>query len=105
MPGAGASPPEQWALRGRLAESFVVVRSHKVGKTVVPTRAAPLARDAGLKVCLIEAHERNPPPLPLAPPLRRMLLELDRLGALSEHVKRASRMLKTIYSPAPIHRS
>lgn len=113
VPGAGASPPElagrrllleqvevvfQRALRGRVAKSFIAVGLRGVGKTVVLNRAAQLARDAGFKVCLIEAHEKKALPLLLVPHLRRMLLELDRLGALSEQVKRSLRVLKSFVS-------
>lgn len=113
VPGAGVTPPElagrhlllgqveivvQRALLGRAAKSFIAVGLRGVGKTVVLTRAAQLARDAGFKVCLIEAHEKKPLPLLLVPHLRRMLLELDRLGALSEQVKRGLRVLKSFVS-------
>ncbi len=113
VPGAGASPPElagrsplldqvqvvfQRALSGRVAKSFIAVGLRGVGKTVVLARAAQLAREAGFRVCLIEAHERKPLALLLVPHLRRLLLELDRLGALSEQVKRALRVLKSFVS-------
>ena len=113
VPGAGASPPElagrrllldqvqvvfRRALLGRVAKSFIAVGLRGVGKTVVLTRAAQLAREAGFRVCLIEAHERKPLALLLVPHLRRLLLELDRLGTLSEQVKRALRVLKSFAS-------
>ncbi len=47
------------------------------------------------RTCLIEAHEGKTLPALLIPQLRHILLELDRLESLSEHVKRALRVLKS----------
>jgi hypothetical protein len=49
--------------------------------------------------CLsLEAHEEKSLPALLIPALRRLLLDLDRLGALSEHAKRALRIFKSFMS-------
>lgn len=110
VPGAGAAPPEiagrerligqaeialRRALQGRPARSFIAVGLRGVGKTVVLNRARQMADELGYRSCAIEAHEAKSLPELLIPPLRRMTLELDRLGALSEHAKRALRVLKS----------
>ncbi|MDD2859626.1 MAG: ATP-binding protein [Acidiphilium sp.] len=109
-PGAGTRPPE---LSGRLslleetrvaigraklrrpAKSMIVVGLRGVGKTVLLNEFAQMARDADCRTILIEAHEIKPLPDLLVPPLRQLLLEFDRLGALSEAVKRGLRVLKS----------
>lgn len=113
MPGAGAPPPElagrqvllsqadilfQRARPGRVPRSFVATGLRGVGKTVLLHRVGQIARDHGWRLCQIEAHEKKPLPLLLVPALRRMLLELDRLGPLSEPVKRALRVLMSFAS-------
>ena len=113
VPGAGALPPElagrhelltqadilfQRVLNGRASKSFIAVGLRGVGKTVVLNRVGQIAKEHGYRLCQIEAHEKKPLPLLLVPPLRRMLLELDRLGALSEQVKRGLRVLKSFAS-------
>ncbi len=113
VPGAGALPPElvgradlleqadilfQRAKLGRAAKSFIAVGLRGVGKTVVLNKSGHMAKAHGYRICQVEAHENKPLPLLLVPHLRRMLLELDRLGALSQHVKRALRVLKSFAS-------
>ncbi|MBB3174237.1 DNA-binding CsgD family transcriptional regulator [Endobacter medicaginis] len=110
VPGAGAAPPEiagrerligraeialRRALQGRPAKSFIAVGLRGVGKTVVLNRVRNLADELGYRSCAIEAQEAKSLPELLIPHLRRMTLELDRIGALSEHVKRALRVLKS----------
>lgn len=109
-PGAGTRPPE---LSGRVAlieetriaiervklrrpaKSVIVVGLRGVGKTVLLNEFGDYARAAGCRTILIEAHEIKPLPDLLVPPLRHLLLEFDRLGALSEAVKRGLRVLKS----------
>ncbi len=113
VPGAGALPPElvgrealleqadilfQRALLGRSARSFIAIGLRGVGKTVILNKVGQIARGHGYRVCQIEAYEKKPLPLLLVPHLRRMLLELDRLGALSQQVKRGLRVLKSFAS-------
>lgn len=113
VPGAGALPPElagrsalleqadilfQRAILGRAAKSFIAVGLRGVGKTVVLNRTGQIARARGYSVCQLEAHEKKPLPLLLVPHLRRMMLELDSLGALSQQVKRGLRVLKSFAS-------
>lgn len=113
VPGAGASPPElagredlftqagivlQRALGGKSARSFIATGLRGVGKTVVLARVEQLAKSAGYLTCFVEAEEEKPLGATLVPHLRRMMLELDRLGAVTEQVKRGLRVLKSFAS-------
>ena len=113
VPGAGASPPELIGRErllqqaditigrikaGRPAKSFIAVGLRGVGKTVLLNHIRDRARDAGYRTCVIEAHEGKPLAALLAPQFRRLLLDLDRLGALSAQVKRGLRVLKSFLS-------
>lgn len=110
VPGAGAPPPELTGRAelldrarvllartklGRPSKSFIAVGLRGVGKTVLLTRVRQMAEQAGFRVCAIEAHEQKSLPDLLVPHLRRVLLELDRAGALSEQVKKGLRVLKS----------
>lgn len=113
VPGAGAQPPEltgredlldrarivleRTKLR-RAAKSFVAVGLRGVGKTVLLSRIRQNAEELGFRVCAVEAHEQKPLPDLLLPHLRRVMLDLDRLGALSEQAKRGLRVLKSFMS-------
>ncbi|HTR17151.1 MAG TPA: ATP-binding protein [Acetobacteraceae bacterium] len=113
VPGAGAPPPEltgreglleqarvtlERVRRGKPAKSFIAVGLRGVGKTVLLNRVRRVAETAEYRVSMIEAHEQKRLPELLVPHLRRQLLELDRLGALNEHVKRALRVLSSFMS-------
>jgi DNA-binding CsgD family transcriptional regulator len=105
-PGAGTQPPElagrsvlleqariaiERLRAGRHAKSFIAVGLRGVGKTVIGRQA----NEAGYRVCMIEAQEQKGLPELIVPHLRRTLLELDRMGAVAEQVKRALRVLKS----------
>jgi DNA-binding CsgD family transcriptional regulator len=107
-PGAGTQPPELAGrdamleqsriaigrLRaGRHAKSFIAVGLRGVGKTVLLNRVGQLAGDAGYKTCALEAQEQRGLPELLIPHLRKILLSLDRMGALAEKVKLGLRVL------------
>ena len=113
VPGAGTPPPELTGRAelldrarvllartklGRPSKSFIAVGLRGVGKTVLLTRVRQLAELAGYRICAIEAHEQKSLPDLLVPHLRRVLLELDRAGALSEQVKQGLRVLKSFMS-------
>lgn len=113
VPGAGAQPPEltgreellerarvtlERVRLGRPAKSFIAVGLRGVGKTVLLNRVRQMAEAIGYRAVFIEAHEHKSLPELLVPPLRRLLLEFDRLGALSEQVKRGLRVLKSFMS-------
>lgn len=112
-PGAGSPPPElagrdalldQARLTldrvrlGRSAKSFIGVGLRGVGKTVLLVRVRDLAEERGYRACLIEARDQTVLPALLLPHLRRLLLDLDRLGALSEQVKRGLRVFRSFLS-------
>ncbi len=113
VPGAGTPPPELTGRDaileraritlartklGRFSKSFIAVGLRGVGKTVLLSRIKRLAEEAEYRTCAIEAHDQKPLPDLLVPHLRRTLLELDRLGALDEKVKRGLRVLKSFMS-------
>lgn len=109
-PGAGTPPP---ALVGRdaLIESFrvAVQRTRQrrpgqslmpiglrgVGKTVLLNRFVEEAQTLGAQAVMIEAPENGNLRQLLAKEARRLLLQLDRAGALSRKVKRALRIFKS----------
>ena len=112
-PGAGTPPPElagraEFLMRarvvlervkaGRSEKSFIAVGLRGVGKTVLLVRVKEMAEALGFRTSLIEAREQTSLPLLLMPQLRRLLLELDRLGALSEQVKRGLRVFRSFAS-------
>jgi hypothetical protein len=112
-PGAGSPPPElagrqellgharivlERVRAGRPEKSFIAVGLRGVGKTVLLVRVRDIAEELGFRTCLIEAHEQKPLPALLVPQLRRLLLDLDRLGALSEQVKRGLRVFRSFVS-------
>jgi len=109
-PGAGNQPPElagrqsilqradytlARAALGRHAKSFMLIGLRGVGKTVLLNRVLVMAQDRGFRALLVEAHEEKTLPELLLPPLRQILLSLDRLGQLNETVKRGLRVLKS----------
>lgn len=112
-PGAGTQPPEltgreelleqaQIALArvkaGRSAKSFIGVGLRGVGKTVLLNRVREMADDLAYKTIFVEAHEDKRLAELLAPHLRRVLLELDRLGALNAAIKRSLGVFKSFLS-------
>jgi DNA-binding CsgD family transcriptional regulator len=109
-PGAGTSPPAlvgreeiletaQVTLarikEGRPAKSFLLVGLRGVGKTVLLNRIQELAEANGYRAIFIEAPENKRLPALLIPPLRQILLALDRGERVNEYVKRSLRILKS----------
>jgi hypothetical protein len=109
-PGAGTPPPElsgRWELieqarialdrlkLGRPVKSLIAVGLRGVGKTVLLNEFRLMAEERRYYCLSLEAHEDKRLPQLLIPALRRLLLDLDRLGALSEHAKRALRIFKS----------
>jgi hypothetical protein len=112
-PGAGTPPPElsgRWELieqarvaldrlkLGRPVKSLIAVGLRGVGKTVLLNEFRLMAEARDYFCLSLEAHEDKRLPALLIPALRRLLLDLDRLGALSEHAKRALRIFKSFMS-------
>jgi hypothetical protein len=109
-PGAGTPPPElsgreavleeaRLALgrlrRGMPHKSFILAGLRGVGKTVLLGRIDEIARELGYHSVFIEHTEDKTLGSLLLPQLRRVLYELDRLGAISGPVKRAFRILRS----------
>ena len=110
LPGAGTQPPalvgREDVLRkadialdrlliGRGSKSLLMVGLRGVGKTVLLNRIQELADEKYYKTILLEAPENKSLPALLIPALRSILLKLDRGENISEHVKRAIRVLKS----------
>lgn len=109
-PGAGTSPPALVGREeilenarvtiarikeGRPAKSFLLVGLRGVGKTVLLNRIQEIAEASGYKAIFIEAPENKRLPALLIPPLRQILLALDRLERVNQYVKRGLRILKS----------
>ena len=111
-PGAGTPPPELAGRGPLLAKAKVVLARVKagrpergllmvglrgVGKTVLLNRIRELAEGEGYRTVLIEAHEEKPLPALLLPPLRQLLVGLDRMATASAKAKYALRVLKSFF--------
>lgn len=66
-----------------------------VGKTVLLNEIERLAKSAGYHTIVIEAHEDKPLGPLLAPYLRSLLFELDRIAGAGDKVKRGLRVLRS----------
>lgn len=108
-PGAGSPPPELVGRSGILEQATVLLgrarerRPEKsmlltglrgVGKTVLLNEIEHLAQLAGYKTVSVEAHEEKSLAALLAPPLRKLLFEIDRAANAGDKAKRALRILK-----------
>lgn len=109
-PGAGSPPPELAGRDGILEQAHILMgrvqakRAEKsilltglrgVGKTVLLNEMDRLARNKGYHTILIEAHEdKRLGPL-IAPHLRRLLFDLDRIKGAGDKVRRGIGVLKS----------
>lgn len=112
-PGAGSPPPELVGRgpvleqarillgrvrAGRPEKSLLLTGLRGVGKTVLLNEIQRLAADAGYRTIELEAHEdKRLGPL-LAPSLRRVLYDLDRLAGAGDKVKRGLAVLRSFIS-------
>lgn len=112
-PGAGSPPPE---LAGRDAlldqarvlfgrtrakrpeKSLLLTGLRGVGKTVLLNEMERMALADGYRTILIEAHEGKPLSVMLAPHLRRLLFDLDRMAGAGNKARRAIGVLKSFLS-------
>lgn len=109
-PGAGAPPPElagrddileqARVLLGRVREkrpekSILMTGLRGVGKTVLLNEIEGMAISEGCRTVSIEAHEGKHLAVMLAPKLRRLLFELDRLAGAGDKVRRGLAVLKS----------
>ena len=109
-PGAGSPPPELAGRGGILEQARVLFgrvrarRSEKsllltglrgVGKTVLLNEIECIAQAAGFRTILVEAHEGKPLAALLAPHLRRLLFDLDRVKGAGDKVRRGLGVLRS----------
>lgn len=109
-PGAGSPPPELAGREGVLEQARVLlgrVRARRpeksllltglrgVGKTVLLNEMERMAQDAGYRTILVEAHEGKSLAVLLAPQLRRLLFDLDRMAGAGDKVRRGIAVLKS----------
>jgi len=108
-PGAGSPPPELAGRDGVLEQARVLLGRVKqkrpeksilltglrgVGKTVLLNEIDRIAQGAGYRTILIEAHEDKRLATLLAPHLRRLLFDLDRIKSAGDKVRRGIGVLK-----------
>jgi hypothetical protein len=112
-PGAGSPPPELVGrdsaleqariLLGRIIQkrpekSMLLTGLRGVGKTVLLNEIELLAKKSNYRTIFIEAHEDKALGPLIAPYLRSLLFELDRMGGLSNKVKRGLAILRSFVS-------
>ncbi len=116
-PGAGSPPPELAGREGVLEQARVLLgrvrikRPEKsllltglrgVGKTVLLNEIDRMALAAGYRTILVEAHEGKSLAVLLAPHLRRLLFDLDRVAGTGDKVRRGLGVLKSFVSAIKI---
>lgn len=109
-PGAGSPPPELAGREGILEQARVLLgrvrskRSEKsilltglrgVGKTVLLNEIERMAQGGGYRTIHIETHDGKSLAWLLAPPLRRLFFDLDRLAGAGHKVRRGIGVLKS----------
>lgn len=109
-PGAGSPPPELVGRNGVLEQARILFgrvkqkRSEKsllltglrgVGKTVLLNEAARMAHKEGYRTVFIEASENKALGALIAPILRNLLFDLDRMAGVGNKVKRGLAVLRS----------
>lgn len=109
-PGAGSPPPELVGrddileqtriLLGRVRirrpeKSILLTGLRGVGKTVLLNEMERIAQSDGYRSILVEAPEDKPLAALLAPHLRRLLFDLDRVAGTGDRVRRGLAVLKS----------
>jgi hypothetical protein len=109
-PGAGSPPPELVGrdpllelariLLGRVKKkraekSLLLTGLRGVGKTVLLNEIERMAKATDYRTVVIEAHEDKPLGPLIAPYLRNLLYDLDRIAGAGEKVKRGFRVLRS----------
>src|SRR5215210_6765320 len=109
-PGAGSPPPELVGRDSILEEARILLARVKakkpeksllltglrgVGKTVLLNDIEGLARANGYRTVAIEAHEDKALGPLIAPYLRTLLFDLDRMAGAGDKVKRGLRVLRS----------
>jgi len=116
-PGAGNPPPELAGRdellnharillgrikNGRYEQSLMMVGLRGVGKTVLLNRIHEIAETQGYETVMIEATESRSLPELLIPPLRAVLIELDKMEGVSSKVKLGLRVLRSFVGAVKI---
>ena len=109
-PGAGSPPPElagrdivleqARVLLGRVkakrsVNSLLLTGLRGVGKTVLLNAIEQIAKEQEYRTILVEAHEGKPLAVLLAPHLRRLLFDLDRIAGAGDKARRGIAVLKS----------
>lgn len=109
-PGAGAPPPElvgresileqSRILLGRVMQkrpekSMLLTGLRGVGKTVLLNEIERLAQDLKYRTIFVEAHENKHLGPLIAPQLRKLLYDLDRMAGAGQKVKRGLAVLRS----------
>lgn len=109
-PGAGSPPPELVGrdpileqariLLGRIKarrpeKSMLLTGLRGVGKTVLLNEIERMAKAAGFRTLAIEAHEDKPLGPLIAPSLRTLLYDLNRVAGAGDKVKRGLAVLRS----------
>lgn len=109
-PGAGSPPPELVGRDAILSQTKVLLGRTKqrrpeksvlltglrgVGKTVLLNEMDRLAQADGYRTILVEAHEDKALGALLAPHLRKLLFDLDRVAGMGDKAKRGLAVLKS----------
>jgi hypothetical protein len=109
-PGAGSPPPELAGREGILEQARVLFGRVKakrpeksllltglrgVGKTVLLNEIERIAAAEGFRTILVEAHEGKPLAVLLAPHLRRLLFDLDRLKGAGDKARKGLAVLRS----------
>jgi hypothetical protein len=109
-PGAGSPPPELVGrnpileqarillgriMHGRSEKSMLLTGLRGVGKTVLLNEIERLAQNDGYRTISIEAHEDKALGPLVAPPLRKLLYELNRVAGTGHAVKRGLAVLRS----------
>lgn len=109
-PGAGSPPPELAGREhileqaqvllgriraGRSEKSLLLTGLRGVGKTVLLNEIERLAQNERYRTILVEVHEGKSLAVLLAPHLRRLLFELDRLAGAGNKARRGLAVLKS----------
>jgi len=109
-PGAGSPPPELVGRdpvleqarillgrikQGRSEKSLLLTGLRGVGKTVLLNEIERMALAEGYRTVVIEAHENKPLGPLIAPYLRSLFYELDRIAGAGDKVRRGFRVLRS----------
>jgi hypothetical protein len=116
-PGAGSPPPElvgregvledaavlfARVQKGRAEKSLLMTGLRGVGKTVLLNEMRRSAEAVGYHTVFIEAHEDKTLAELLAPNLRSLLYELDRIKGAKEQIRRGLAVLKSFISSVKV---